>query len=250
MLSRLGMAYRPLPAGPLTPVEGLQLRGRPIEARYALCLGCDDPYAMVDDAFLPLEVVYAPGGGWRPATGARPRGRGGRGLGRAAPGRPARGPGVQPDRPATTGRSGAARAGSSTCGAAPSSAVDGSFDLRPFGIATFRSARLTVAPGDQALALRRAGRRGRGGPRPAAPSAPPQAPVERHGLGTGAVQDPELDPAQVLHPPGPEGQELELLVASPGEPSPSTAAWNSSVTMTAPGAAMFTTRLARLTTGP
>ena len=26
MLSRLGMAYRPLPAGPLTPVEGLQLR--------------------------------------------------------------------------------------------------------------------------------------------------------------------------------------------------------------------------------
>ena len=27
MLSRLGMAYRPFPAGPLTPVEGLQMRG-------------------------------------------------------------------------------------------------------------------------------------------------------------------------------------------------------------------------------
>ncbi|HTT85901.1 MAG TPA: hypothetical protein VMF60_00915 [Acidimicrobiales bacterium] len=70
MLSRLGMAYRPLPAGPLTPVEGLQLRGRTIEARYALCLGCEDPYAMVDDVFLPLEVAYPTGGGWRPAAGS------------------------------------------------------------------------------------------------------------------------------------------------------------------------------------
>jgi mannosylglycerate hydrolase len=70
MLSRLGMAYRPLPAGPLTPVAGLQLRGRPVEARYALCSGCDDPYAMVEDVFCPLDVVYAPGGGWRVASGS------------------------------------------------------------------------------------------------------------------------------------------------------------------------------------
>ncbi len=70
MLSRLGMAYRPLPAGPLTPVAGLQLQGRTIEARYALCTGCDDPYAMADDAFLPLETVHAPGGGDRPSTGS------------------------------------------------------------------------------------------------------------------------------------------------------------------------------------
>ena len=28
MLSRLGMAYRPFPAGPLTPVDGLQMTGR------------------------------------------------------------------------------------------------------------------------------------------------------------------------------------------------------------------------------
>ena len=73
MLSRLGMAYRPLPAGPLTPVDGLQLRGRPIEARYALCLDCEDPYTLVDDVFLPLDVVYASGGGTRPATGSELR---------------------------------------------------------------------------------------------------------------------------------------------------------------------------------
>ncbi|HXQ62682.1 MAG TPA: hypothetical protein VN796_10130 [Acidimicrobiales bacterium] len=70
MLSRLGMAYRPLPAGPITPVAGLQLQGRPIEARYALCTGCDDPYAMADDSFLPLELVHAPGGGGRASTGS------------------------------------------------------------------------------------------------------------------------------------------------------------------------------------
>ncbi|HEX3981411.1 MAG TPA: glycoside hydrolase family 38 C-terminal domain-containing protein, partial [Acidimicrobiales bacterium] len=70
MLSRLGMAYRPLPAGPITPVDGLQLQGQPIEARYALSLECDDPYALADDAFLPLELVHAPGGGPRPMVGS------------------------------------------------------------------------------------------------------------------------------------------------------------------------------------
>jgi len=70
MLSRLGMAYRPLPAGPLTPVDGLQLQGRPIEARYGVCLGCDDPYALADDAFLPLEMVHATGGGDQPMSGS------------------------------------------------------------------------------------------------------------------------------------------------------------------------------------
>ena len=70
MLSRLGMAYRPLPAGPLTPVEGLQLLGQALEARYTLDLSGDDPYAVVDRAFLPVEVVHASGGGWRPLTGS------------------------------------------------------------------------------------------------------------------------------------------------------------------------------------
>jgi len=70
MLSRLGMAYRPLPAGPLTPVEGLELQGRVVEARYALAISCDDPYAMVDDVFAPFEIVHAAGGGDRPRQGA------------------------------------------------------------------------------------------------------------------------------------------------------------------------------------
>ena len=57
MLSRLGMAYRPFPAGPLTPVAGLQMVGKVIEAHYALQIDCADPYALVDDVFLPLELV-------------------------------------------------------------------------------------------------------------------------------------------------------------------------------------------------
>ncbi len=69
MLSRLGMAYRPLPAGPLTEVEGLELQGRVVEARYALAVSCDDPYALVDDVFTPLELVHGAGGGQRPPTG-------------------------------------------------------------------------------------------------------------------------------------------------------------------------------------
>jgi mannosylglycerate hydrolase len=70
MLSRLGMAYRPFPAGPLTPVDGLQLVGRRIEARYAVAVGPVDPWTLADDVLLPLEVVGSLGGGWRPAHGS------------------------------------------------------------------------------------------------------------------------------------------------------------------------------------
>ena len=70
MLSRLGMAYRPFPAGPLTPVEGLQMRGKRVELRYALALDCDDPYRLADDVLLPLEPVLSLGGGPRPASGS------------------------------------------------------------------------------------------------------------------------------------------------------------------------------------
>jgi alpha-mannosidase len=69
MLSRLGMAYRPFPAGPLTPVEGLQMRGKTVTFRYALALGCNDPYGLADDVLLPLETVTSLGGGTRPASG-------------------------------------------------------------------------------------------------------------------------------------------------------------------------------------
>jgi hypothetical protein len=69
MLSRLGMAYRPFPAGPMTPVEGLQMRGKRITLRYALALDCADPYRFADDVLLPLEVAASLGGGARPPTG-------------------------------------------------------------------------------------------------------------------------------------------------------------------------------------
>ena len=68
MLSRLGMRYRPLPAGPLTPVEGLQLVGTTVESRYAISLDDADPYEIAEDILLPLESVGSRGGGHLPAT--------------------------------------------------------------------------------------------------------------------------------------------------------------------------------------
>src|SRR5205085_2469757 len=38
--------------------------------RYAVHLGDEDPYRLVDDAFLALRVVEARGGGERPSTGS------------------------------------------------------------------------------------------------------------------------------------------------------------------------------------
>jgi mannosylglycerate hydrolase len=69
MLSRLGMTYRPLPAGPLTEVPGLQMVGSRVTSRYALALGDIDPYALADDFLVPLEALGAPGGGTRTNTG-------------------------------------------------------------------------------------------------------------------------------------------------------------------------------------
>jgi alpha-mannosidase len=70
MLSRLGMAYRPFPAGPMTHVDGLQLVGKRVTLRYALALDCADPYSLADDVLLPLEAVSTLGGGTRPTTGS------------------------------------------------------------------------------------------------------------------------------------------------------------------------------------
>jgi len=70
MLSRLGMAYRPFPAGPLTPVEGLQMVGRRVTARYALVVGPCDPWTVADDVLVPLEVAATLGGGTRPSVGS------------------------------------------------------------------------------------------------------------------------------------------------------------------------------------
>jgi mannosylglycerate hydrolase len=68
-LSRGPMTTRPEPAGPVIPLEGPQLQG-PVVVRYGVAVGADaDPYELVDAAFLPLQVVQAPGGGNRPASG-------------------------------------------------------------------------------------------------------------------------------------------------------------------------------------
>jgi hypothetical protein len=68
MLSRLGMTNRPFPAGPLTPVEGLQMVGSPIRASYVIGANVD-PWALAERAFSPLDVVKAEGGGSRPSSG-------------------------------------------------------------------------------------------------------------------------------------------------------------------------------------
>ena len=63
------MTYRPWPAGPPVRAEAAQMIG-PVRVRYCVHVGDADPYALADDAFLPLEVVQAPGGGDRPGRGA------------------------------------------------------------------------------------------------------------------------------------------------------------------------------------
>ncbi len=72
MLSQLEMSYRPVPAGPPIRLAGPQMLG-PVTARYALHLAGDhtpaDPYRLADDFLLPLSVVRAGGGGDRPAQG-------------------------------------------------------------------------------------------------------------------------------------------------------------------------------------
>ncbi|HYA68918.1 MAG TPA: glycoside hydrolase family 38 C-terminal domain-containing protein, partial [Acidimicrobiales bacterium] len=137
MLSRLGMAYRPLPAGPLTPVEGLELQGRVIEARYALAISCDNPYAMVDDVFAPLEVVHGAGGGDRLPLGTALEVTGGevsavRRVGGSLELRL-----FNPTAHETTVTM--ARSGWLVdLRGRPLRPVDGTFSLRPFGIATIR----------------------------------------------------------------------------------------------------------------
>jgi alpha-mannosidase len=69
VISRGPMPARAEPAGPSLPVAGAQMLG-PVVVRYAVQVGDDDPYALVDNAFLPLAVVTAPGGGRLPPSGS------------------------------------------------------------------------------------------------------------------------------------------------------------------------------------
>jgi 2-phospho-L-lactate guanylyltransferase (CobY/MobA/RfbA family) len=70
MLSRLGMSLRPLPAGPLTPVEGLQMVGSRVQASYGLYVGEESPFAVADDFLTDLDVVTSVGGGMRAEVGS------------------------------------------------------------------------------------------------------------------------------------------------------------------------------------
>ena len=56
LLSQGPMATRPLPAGPVVAAEAAQMQGS-VTVRYAVHVGDADPYALVDDAFLPLLAV-------------------------------------------------------------------------------------------------------------------------------------------------------------------------------------------------
>jgi hypothetical protein len=69
MLSRLGLALRPLPAGPMDPLDGPQMIG-PVDVTYVLCVGDVDPYDLADDAFVPLQVTGSFGGGNRSDRGS------------------------------------------------------------------------------------------------------------------------------------------------------------------------------------
>lgn len=66
-LSQGPMATRPLPAGPVIALEGPQLQ-KPVAVRWGVALGDVDPWALHDDAFLPFEA--ATGGGTAAAVAA------------------------------------------------------------------------------------------------------------------------------------------------------------------------------------
>ena len=138
MLSRLGMAYRPFPAGPLTPVDGLQMTGKRITLAYALAEGHDDPYVLADDVLLPFEIVSALGGGNRPASGSALAVEGAQvsAVRRVGGVLEVRVFNPTPD-PATVTMAGHSGWLVNLRGY-PERAFEGSFELRPFGIATAR----------------------------------------------------------------------------------------------------------------
>ena len=137
MLSRVGLSYRPLPAGPPIRMEGPQMLG-PVEVRYAVHAGGRDPYALADDVLLPLVVHDAPGGGGRPAAGTALAVDGAEvSAVRQTPG----GLEVRVFNPSASGTtvSFAERRGWIVdLRGAPVEPFDGSFTLRPWGIATVR----------------------------------------------------------------------------------------------------------------
>jgi hypothetical protein len=114
------------------------MTGKRITLAYALALGHDDAYALADDVLLPFEIVSAPGGGARPASGSA------LGIEGAQVSAVRRVGGVlevrvfnptpRPSRVTLPGHSGWLV----NLRGYPEAPFEGSFDLRPFGIATAR----------------------------------------------------------------------------------------------------------------
>jgi hypothetical protein len=132
------MAYRPFPAGPLTPVDGLQLAGRPISFRYALGVGVADPYAMADEFLLPLEVVPSFGGGSRPDAGSALTVEGAQVSALRREGGQLELRVFNPTAAAATVRVPGHDGWKVDLRGFPLDHFEGSFELRPFGIATVR----------------------------------------------------------------------------------------------------------------
>ncbi len=136
-LSRGPMATRPEPAGPVIPLEGPQLQRR-VEFRYGVQVGESDPYQLVDDAFLPLQVVVAPGGGGRSPIGQELSIEGAEvsALRRAPGGLEVRV--FNPSTEATTVRCDGRRGWIVDLRGRPLEPFEGSFELGPWRIATAR----------------------------------------------------------------------------------------------------------------
>jgi hypothetical protein len=60
MLSQRPMATRPLPAGPLVRLQGSQVQG-PVTRHYAVAVGHVDPWALADEVLVPLRVAGTDG---------------------------------------------------------------------------------------------------------------------------------------------------------------------------------------------
>jgi len=141
LLSGVGMTYRPVPAGPLLPVEGLQMVGSRIETRYALALDAPDPFDLVEDFLTPLEAVESLGGGSRPSSGRHLVVEGARvsALRREAGNLEIRV--YNPTETETTVQLGTAAGWLVDLRGRPLESFEGSFALRPFGFATARLTR-------------------------------------------------------------------------------------------------------------
>jgi mannosylglycerate hydrolase len=75
VLAKPAPASRPNVAGPPIPLEGTRMLG-PQTARYAVALDVEDPWALAEDAWVPLMVVRSGGAGRLPVSGSRLRVRG------------------------------------------------------------------------------------------------------------------------------------------------------------------------------